>query len=291
MNLDDLYDFQLIASHGGLGKASRATGRSKATLSRRLQEFEEQLGVRLVERGSRNLELTEVGKALKSQTAGPLREIEDALTAAREGQFFPRGRLRVASPLLFSQVALGRLLAEFTLLYPAVQVEAISEDRIIDLVEDHFDVAIRINPKVDSGLVGKCFAKDRLILVAAPTTPIPDRKVGKLIPIPSIVMPTYREGDIWKVRGEEIAYEPQPVLKLSSLLAIRDAVLCGVGVALLPQSIISEQLAQRKLVSWGISGRETELWVLHTSRRLQSPKVKAFVEFICKQYPTGWFVI
>lgn len=290
MNLDDLYDFQLIANHGSLGKASRATGRSKATLSRRLQEFEEQLGVRLVERGSRNLELTEVGKVLLSQTVGPLREIEDALTAAREGQSFPRGRLRVATPLLFSQVALGRLLAEFTILHPAVQVEAISEDRISDLIDDHFDVAIRINPKEDSGLVGKCFAKDRLILVAAPTVPIPNRKLGKATTIPAVVMPTYREGDIWTVRGEELAYEPQPVLKLSSLLAIRDAVVCGVGVAMLPQSIVSEQLAQRKLVSWGVSGRETELWVLHTSRRLQSPKVKAFVDFIGKQYPTGWFV-
>lgn len=104
-------------------------------------------------------------------------------------------------------------------------------------------------------------------------------------------MPTYREGDVWSVREGQIAYEPQPVLKLSSLLSIRDAVVAGAGVTLLPQSIIAGHLEKRELVSWGIAGKETQLWVMHTSRRLQSPKVKAFVEFMVNQYPTGWFAV
>ncbi|MDN7466119.1 LysR family transcriptional regulator [Burkholderia gladioli] len=291
MDIDALRDFHLVAAHGGLGKASRASGRSKATLSRRLAEFEDALGVRLVERGGRSLELTETGKLLLSQTAGPMREIEEALLAAREGLTAPRGRLRVAAPLLFSQVALGQLAARFRALHPEVQIEVISEDRLTDLVEEHFDVAIRVNPREDGALVGRCFAKDRLILVAAPTIRIPEASTGEPISIPAVVMPSHRDGELWSVQDGRISYEPQPVLKLSSLLAIRDAVVAGAGVAMLPQSIVGHQLATRELVSWGIAGNETQLWVMHTSRRLQSQKVKVFVDFMCNQYPTGWFVV
>lgn len=291
MDLDALQDFQLVAAHGGFGKASRASGRSKATLSRRLADFEDALGMRLIERGGRSLELTETGKLLFAQTSGPMRDIEEAVRAAREGLTAPRGHLRVAAPLLFSQVALGLLAARFRVLHPEVQIEVVSEDRLTDLVEEHFDVAIRVNPKEDGSLVGRCFAKDRLVLAAAPSVRIPQASAGQPTPIPAVVMPTYLEGEVWSVREGQIAYEPQPVLKLSSLLSIRDAVVAGAGVALLPQSIIAGHLEKRELVSWGIAGKETQLWVMHTSRRLQSPKVKAFVEFMVNQYPTGWFAV
>lgn len=291
MDIDALQDFQLVAVHGGFGRAARASGRSKATLSRRLADFEEALGARLLERGGRSLELTETGKLLLSQTSGPMREIVEAVTTAREGVTGPRGRLRVAAPLLFSQVALGRLAARFRALHPEVQIEVISEDRLSDLVEEHFDVAVLVNPREGGGLVGRCFAKDRLILAAAPSVRIPADHSGGPAPVPAVVMPTHQEGDVWSVREGQIAYEPQPVLKLSSLLSIRDAVVAGAGAALLPQSIIGAQLEKGELVSWGIAGKETQLWVMHTSRRLQSPKVRAFVEFMAEQYPTGWFVV
>ena len=290
MHLDDLNDFLLVANHGGLGKASRMSGRPKATLSRRILELEEALGVRLLERGSRNIELTEAAQSLLAQTAGPLQEIKDAMSAARDAQSSPRGLLRIAAPLLFSQLALGRITAEFRQQYPAIRIEVISEDRVSDLVGEHFDVAIRVNPGGDDGLVGRCFAKDRLILAANPALRIPERSNDEAVPVNAIVMPSFREGDVWKVGDGNTIYEPQPVLKLSSLLSVRDAVLYGAGVAMLPQSIITGHLARRELISWGISGAETQLWVLHTSRRLQSPRVKCFVEFICSKYTTGWFV-
>ena len=113
MDLNGLGDFTLVATHGGLGKASRASGKSKATLSRHIAELEEQLGVRLIERSARGLKLTEAGETLVARTEGPIQEVTEAMTAAREGLATPRGRLRVASPLLFSQLAMGRICAEF----------------------------------------------------------------------------------------------------------------------------------------------------------------------------------
>jgi len=291
MDLNALSDFQLVATHAGFGKASRASGRSKATLSRRMADLEDALGVRLIERGSHSLELTEAGKALIARIEGPMREVSEAVDAAREGVAAPRGRLRIAAPLLFSQLALGKLAAAFQAIYPDVEIEAVSEDRFIDLVDEQFDVAIRINPSDDSTLVGRCFARDRMVLVAAPSVPMPSGGADKPGRVPAVVMTTYTDGTLWSVNDGLLSVEPRPVLRLSSLLAMRDAVIAGAGASMLPQSIIGASLARGELVSWGAANNETELWVLHTSRRLQSPKVRAFVAFISSQYPDGSFFI
>lgn len=286
MDLNALADFNLVATHKGFGKASRATGRSKATLSRRISELEEAIGVRLIERGAHRLELTEAGEQLWARTEEPMREVADAITAVREGVSTPRGLLRVAAPLLFSQLALGRLSAKFMAAYPEVRVEVVAEDRVVDLIDERFDVAIRPNPRQDNTLVGRCFARDTLVVAAAPSVPIPVVENDEPIPVPAVVM-TYRDGELWSVDGNRLRLEPQPVMRLSSLLMVRDAAVAGGGVAQLPESIIWNHLAEGKLVQWGKSGQDVELWVLHTSRRLPSAKVRAFVEFLCAQFPTG----
>lgn len=283
MNLNALTDFTLVATNEGLGKASRASGISKATLSRRIADLEEQLGVRLIERSARGLKLTEAGALLLARAEGPLAEVAEAMAAAKEGVSTPRGRLRVAAPVLFSQLAMGRIGAEFCAAYPDVTIEAIAEDRVVDLVEEQFDVAIRINPSPDSDLVGRCFAKDRLVVVAAPEVPKP--APGALRSVPGIVVSSF-EPTHWTLDGGHLVLEPIPRLRFSSFLMIRDAAIAGGGAALLPQSIAWNPLASGELVQWGtVTGKEAELWVLHTSRRLAAPKVRAFVEFMCARYP------
>jgi DNA-binding transcriptional LysR family regulator len=165
----------------------------------------------------------------------------------------------------------------------------VSEDRVVDLVEEQFDAAIRINPSPDSSLVGRCFAKDRLVVVAAPSVPLPTR--GKVRPVPAIVATTFQPTN-WTLDDGRLVLEPIPKLRLSSFLTIRDAAIAGAGAALLPQSIAWNQLTRGELVQWGVvSGVEVALWVLHTSRRLPAPKVRAFVEFMCEQYPQGSLVL
>lgn len=283
MDLSDLGDFLLVAASGGLGKASRASGTPKATLSRRISSLEEQLGVRLVERSARGLMLTEAGQLLANRIEAPMSEVAEAMTATREGLATPRGRLRVAAPVLFSQLAMGRIGAEFSAAYPEVSIEVVAEDRIVDLVEEQFDVVIRINPSPDSSLVGRCFAKDRLVVVAAPGIPMPEP--GAVRQVPGIVASSYQPAH-WNLDQGRLILEPIPRLRFSSFLMIRDAALAGGGVALIPQSIAWNQLARGDLVQWGVvTGAEPALWVLHTSRRLAAPKVRAFVDFICARYP------
>ncbi|SDA84364.1 DNA-binding transcriptional regulator, LysR family [Pseudomonas sp. NFACC15-1] len=283
MNLNALIDFTLVATNEGLGKASRASGISKATLSRRIADLEEQLGVRLIERSARGLKLTEAGALLMARAEGPLAEVAEAMAAAKEGVSTPRGRLRVAAPVLFSQLAMGRIGAAFCAAYPDVTIEVIAEDRVVDLVEEQFDVAIRINPGPDSDLVGRCFAKDRLVVVAAPELPMP--APGAIRSVPGIVASGF-EPTQWTLDGGHLVLEPIPRLRFSSFLMIRDAAIAGGGAALIPQSMAWSQLASGELVQWGtVSGKEAELWVLHTSRRLAAPKVRAFVDFMCARYP------
>lgn len=289
MDLNALTDFALVATTGGLGKASRATGKSKATLSRRVTELEEQLGVRLVERSVRGLKLTEAGQLLLDRVEGPMHEVVEAMTAAREGLSAPRGRLRVASPVLFSQLAMGGIAAGFCAAYPEVAFEAVADDRLVDLVDEQFDAVIRVNPRPDSALVGRCFAKDRLVVVAAPSVPLPSR--GKRRPVPAIVSSSFQPGP-WTLDDGRLVLEPVPRLRLSSFLMIRDAALAGAGAALLPQSIAWNPLTRGELVQWGtLSGVEVALWVLHTSRRLPAPKVRAFVDFMSERYPGGSLVL
>jgi len=289
MDLNALADFSLVATNGGLGKASRASGKSKATLSRRISDLEEQLGVRLIERSTRGLKLTEAGELLMARTEGPIHEVTDAMTAVREGLSTPRGRLRVTSPMLFSQLAMGRICADFCAAYPEVTFEVVAGDRPVDLVEEQFDVAIRINPSPDSRLVGRCFAKDRLVVVAAPSVPMPSP--GAVRSVPGIVSSSFQPTH-WSLDDGRLILDPLPKLRLSSFLMIRDAAIAGAGAALIPQSIAWNQLTRGELVQWGtVSGAEPALWVLHTSRRLPAPKVRAFVEFMCNRYPEKSLVL
>ena len=289
MDLNALADFALVANNGGLGKASRTSGKSKATLSRRIAGIEEELGVRLIERSARGLKLTEAGQTLLARIDGPIHEVIEAMTSAREGLSTPRGHLRVASPVLFAQLAMGRICAEFCAAYPEVTIEVTAEDRMVDLVEEQFDVAIRVNPKPDSNLVGRCFAKDRLVVVAAPSIPMPSP--GDIRPVPAIVYSNFQPTH-WSLDDGRLVLEPVPKLQLSSFLMIRDAAVAGAGVARIPQSIAWNQLTRGELIQWGtISGVDTALWVLHTSRRLPAPKVRAFVDFMCERYPEASLVL
>src|SRR4051812_24770301 len=277
MDLLALADFNLVARHGGFGRAARAAGRPKATLSRRVSELESSLDLRLFERGTRALKLTQEGRALFERTGALLAELDETAAAISSGGDRPRGRLRVSAPMLFSQTAMGKLAALFALKYPEVRLEVTTEDRAVDMIEEGYDLVIRVNPDPDETLVGRIFLRDRLVVVASP-------RLGRHADdraVPAVVRET---GDLtsgWDVvaSGGHLHLAVEPVLRLSSLIMIRDAVRAGVGAARLPVSLVSRDLAAGKLVHWGdIDGPEITLWTLYPSRRLLSARVSAFLD-------------
>ena len=296
MDLQALADFNLVAAHGGFGRASRASGRAKATLSRRVAELEQSLGVRLIERGSQSLRLTEEGTALHERTQGPLVEIAEASEAVVLGASTPRGRLRVSAPLVIAHVAFGRIGARFARAYPEVQLEIIADDRRVDPVEDGFDLVIRVDPALDDRLVGRRFLYDERLIVAHPDFAREVREMAKTgaQKVKAVMLSAAPPDTLWHLRtvqGEEIIFQPEPVLRLSSLLMVRDAVLDGAGAAMLPKLLAAEDLAAGRLALLGVlAGPPVELWALQSSRRLIGAKVRAFLDMVEKTFPDRIFM-
>jgi len=286
MDLLALADFNLVARHGGFGRAARASGRPKATLSRRVSELESSLDLRLFERGTRALKLTQEGRTLHERTGALLAELDETAAAIASGGDKPRGRLRVSSPLLFSQTAMGKLAAAFALKYPEVRLEVTTEDRPVDMIEEGYDVVIRVNPDPDETLVGRILMRDRLVVVASPSLGRPASDGA----VPAVVRGTGDPTSGWDVVAPSgrSRIMTEPVLCLSSLIMVRDAVRAGVGAARLPVSLVSRDLAAGTLVHWGdVGGPEIALWTLYPSRRLLSARVSAFLDFLKDAFPSG----
>ncbi|OAJ56937.1 LysR family transcriptional regulator [Paraburkholderia ginsengiterrae] len=285
MDLTSLADFNAVALHGGFGPASRALDRPKATLSRRVAELEETLGVRLIERGSRRLRLTEEGVVLHERTRGLMAEIQEAGEAVASRAPVPRGRLRISAPVVFAHVVLGRIATRFALAYPQVELELVAEDRVVDPVEDGYDLVIRVDPSRDEQLAGRRIFADERLVVAAPTLSIPSARSGSAdaLPVPAVVMTRASPSARWTMHTNAgvRTLAPMPVLRLSSLLMVRDAVLDGVGAALLPRLLVGPDVAAGRLVCWGVEdGPPVEVWALYNSRRLLSAKVRAFMNLL-----------
>ena len=160
-----------------------------------------------------------------------------------------------------------------------------TEDRSVEMVEEGYDLVIRVNPDPDESLIGRIFLRDQLMVVASPQLARPvDNEVA-----PAVV----RAGDrttAWNVKTAttKSTITIDPVLRLSSLIMIRDAVRMGVGAGRLPVSLVSHDLAAGKLENWGDADLpEIALWALYPSRRLLSARVSAFLEYLKEAFPKG----
>ncbi|WP_421568052.1 LysR family transcriptional regulator [Stenotrophomonas sp. PD6] len=285
MDLLALADFNLVARHGGFGRAARAAERPKATLSRRVGELEASLGVRLFERGSHTLKLTQEGQALYARTEALLSELDEAASSIASGGDTPRGRLRVSAPMLFSQMALGKIAAEFARRYPQVRLEVTTEGRPVDMVEEGYDLVIRVNPDPDERLVGRVLVRDRLVAVAHPALPLPAPGATA----PAVFRPS-SDATSWALirDGSEVRVAVEPLLRLGALTMVRDAVRAGIGAAMLPFSLVADDLNRSALVSWGnAKAPPIEIWALYPSRRLLSSRVSALLDLLKETFPQG----
>ncbi|HEV2504174.1 MAG TPA: LysR family transcriptional regulator [Mesorhizobium sp.] len=284
MDISKLSDFNTIALHGGFSAASRASGIPKTTLSRRLSELEEELGVRLIERGTRALRLTEEGRLLRDRSAHLIEELAEVGEEVAGHAGRPRGRLKVSVPGLFAHTALGRIVAEFVGAYPDVTVEVSVNDQFVDPIADEFDIVVRANPEPNTDLVGQCFLRDDLVFAASPRLPIPEKDGSS---VPAVDITVAHDATEWMLtwNGEPRIVRPRTVLRCSSMLLVYNAVLAGAGAAIMPRWLAEPDFRTGALVDWGtVPGRRVDAWALHTSRHLTSPKVKAFVAMLMAAY-------
>jgi DNA-binding transcriptional LysR family regulator len=247
-----------------------------------VRELEDNLGVRLIERGARPFRLTEEGATLHAEAHAMLGRIEDVAEGLVVRAGAPRGALRVSAPVLFAHRGLGRLAARFAMNYPAVRLEVVVDDRFVDPLKEGFDVVIRANPAPSTELAGRCFLRDRLVVAAAPSLTEPADGGS----VPAIVLGNAQMA-AWRLtsEGQTKTMLPREVVRLSSMALIYDAVREGIGAAMMPASLIRDDVASGALTTWGeVDGRSIEVWALYPPQRHVAGKVSAFVGMLVDHF-------
>lgn len=285
MDLNSLADFVAVADGGGITAAARARNEPKQTISRRLQRLEEALGVRLFDRTTRALRLTDEGRLLRLRVASALADIEEVRRELSDRAEEPRGVLRLSAPMLLGHTLLGKLIATYALSCPEVDVDVVLSDRRVDLVEEGFDVAIRVGALDDSSLIARRLGRGETVLVAAPS--LLERvghpeKPADLAKLPCIHFGARRELIVWSLRqnNQEVAVSVAGQIAANSLMLCRDAAIAGAGVAALPAFVIRDAVQSGHLVrvlpDW-LAGADP-ISIVYPSRRQTSARLRIFVE-------------
>lgn len=280
--------FLATVEHGGFTAAGQAMGRDGSILSRRVTALEKRLGVRLMERTTRRLALTEAGEAFHQRMRGALQalqEIEQDTAAAAAGV---RGTLRIALPATFGRLWVAPTLPAFLAAYPDLVVETAFEDRYVDLVAESFDVAVRIGTLTDSRLVARRLAPSRRLLCASPAyleahgTPA---RPADLAQHACLGFSRLTSHPHWHLRDDDKA----TAIRIAGPLVTDDAqslvqaAVSGTGIAMVSDWLAGPELCSGRLVpvltDHPVEHNET-VYLVHPSARLVPAKTRAFADWI-----------
>jgi DNA-binding transcriptional LysR family regulator len=284
--------FARVAETGSFSGAARLLRLSKSQISRQVSLLETDLGARLLQRTTRSLSLTEAGRSYYARVAQILTQVEEADLSVSQLQAAPRGRLRVNAPISFSVLRLAPALPDFQRLYPEVEIDIVMNDRLIDLLDGEFDLAIRIGKLADSSLIARKLAATRRIICASPaylaahgTPRVPDdlRQHAALC---------YSNGeglDEWRFTdetGRPVSVAVKGKLRANNGDLLRIAALDGQGVVDLPDFIVGADVAAERLISLLDSFVEQDRAVhaVYPHSRYLSPKVRVFIDFLARRW-------
>jgi DNA-binding transcriptional LysR family regulator len=282
--------FVRVADAGSFTKAAAALGVSKSYASRVVSELEDRLGARLLQRTTRRVALTDVGTVFRDRCRRILEELHDAETAVIDQQSEPRGTLRVTLPIRFGIEFIAPAAAEFAATHEELEVELVHEDRRVDLVEEGFDLAIRIGALSDSTLVARKLGPSHAVLCASPKylakrgTPARPEDLRRH---ECLLYTVHTGARAWTLRGPR--GEPSvPVngrFSLNNGESLQAAARAGLGIAFMPDIFVAEDLREGRLVrvlpEWG---RESSVWALYPHSRHLSAKVRQFVDFLARRF-------
>jgi len=284
--------FVRVAETRSFSEAARRLNLSKSVVSRQISALECDLGVRLFNRTTRALALTEIGSAYYERVSRILADIAETEQSVGHLQAAPRGRLRVNAPMSFGILHLAPALPDFLAAYPEVDVEMAMNDRTIDLLEEGFDLAIRIGRLSDSSLVARRLAPVRIVVCAAPAylaahgapqTPA-DLKNHDCLLYTNEDSP--RDWRFTTPEGAPWAVEVKGRLAANNGDTLRVATLAGQGIARLPSFLVGQDLQAGTLVSLIPDYMQEDLAVhaVYPQARLLSPKVRAFIDFLAARF-------
>lgn len=290
-SLDEMAVFAGVAEAGGFTAAAAVLGISKSAVSKRVSRLEDRLGARLLNRTTRRLSLTEVGAAFHERCIRILAEVEEAELAVSNLQAKPRGTLRVNAPMSFGVLHVVPALAGFMSRYPELKVDLVLNDRVVDLIEEGFDVAVRIANLPDSSLVARRLASFRRVVCASPDylrrhgTPVHPRDLRDHNCLNYTYLLTTGG---WRFRGPSgpLTVSVSGTLEANNGDALCAAALSGIGVCMLPIFIVDKDLLAGRLQAVLRDFEETGLSIqaVFPHARHLSAKVRAFIDFLAQRF-------
>ena len=285
--------FVAVVETGSFTAAGEKLRLSKAAVSKQIARLEERLGARLLNRTTRRLSLTEAGSAYLAFCQRILAEAEEAERVVGGLQLAPSGILRVSAPMSFGVQHLTPVAADYLARYPAVGLDLVLNDRYVDLVDEGFDLAIRIGDLPDSSLIGRTLAASRRVLVAAPSYLAgghPPRCLDDIRAHCCISYSYQATGEAWRYRDRQGRNHLVPIdarLRMNNGDAVRIAVLAGLGLATLPEFLIRADLAAGRLCELPLIDGEPgplSIQAVYPPGRSVSAKVRSFIDHVAAAF-------
>jgi DNA-binding transcriptional LysR family regulator len=298
MDLNDIVVFTKVVETKSFTGAAEQLGLPKSTVSRKLAQLEERLGVRLVQRTTRKLALTDIGEAYYARCARIVADVNAAEQLVTDMQATPRGRVRITAPIDLATKYLGTMISEFTAIHGDVFVELEATDRVVDLIEEGFDVGIRFGQLPESTLIARKLCSIGAMLVASPAylakrgTPTNIEQLDEhdrvlFTPVPRVQSWTLVDGD------EHPAYEFGRPARFASnnVGAVYSAVVAGGGISVLSDFQVACDIHSGRLVhilpEW--KGRTFDVHAVYPARQNLPPRLSLLLEFLQKAMdPPPW---
>jgi DNA-binding transcriptional LysR family regulator len=280
--------FAMAATAGSFAAAAQELGMSAVMVGKHVQALEQQLGARLIERSTRRQALTEIGAAYLERCRDVLAGVEAADRVAENLRAEPQGSLRISAPATYGEQRLAPIIGAYAALYPQVNIDLVLSNRVVDMVEEGIDVAIRSGPIADTGLIARPLRPGRVLAAASPDylkrrgTP---RHPSDLADHDCLVFAG--ASSTWRFTrgGEEVSVQARGTLVSNTGASLVAAAIAGMGVAvqadLLMEPALESGRLKRLLPKWELPSRP--LHILRRPEPRPSAKVRSFVDFVLER--------
>ena len=294
-DLNDLYYFSAVVDNGGFAAAERALGIPKSRLSRRISALENELGVRLLQRSTRRFAVTDVGNAVHRHAQTMLEEAKAAREVVDRLSSEPRGTIRVSLPVSIAQEMIPRLMPEFLAKYPQVRVQMHVSNRRVDVINEGFDLALRVRTKLDDdgSLVMRTFGQIEELLVASPKyldragRPKQPEDLKDHVTLSMNEDEARQRWDLQDAHGEQRRIELKPRLSGFDFPMLMALAREGLGITMLPETVCAEAIRNGELEvvlpDWRLPQGIAHL--VFASRRGLLPAVRAMIDFLAERMP------
>lgn len=290
---NDCHYFTKIAELGSFAAASQKLGVPTSTLSRRINALEQALDVRLLQRSTRSLHLTDAGRVFLEHTRAMTIQMELATEAISMRQSTPRGTIKLSCPVMLLHAYVSDMLAEFQRIYPDVQIQLEGTNRAVDVVNESFDLAIRVRPAplADTDLVAKVLSDRGQCLVASPALLLQYAAITQ--PEDLAVLPSLSVGQSnglyeWQLfYGDQSAtIAHQPKLITTDMFSLRRAAIAGIGCVQLPRIFVDQAVSTGELIEL-LPNWQSKREIIHAvfaSRRGMLPAVRLLIDHLAQAF-------